>query len=113
MSHVLDLAQLQAMVRDFANERGWMTVNTGKNLAMALNVEAGELLEHFQWLTADDSDQFGERLPREKVEEEMADVLIYLLQLADRLDVDLLAAGFAKVERNAIRYPLPEAPHPI
>ena len=106
MSDARDLAQLQAVVRDFAIERGWTGVNTGKNLAMALNVEAGELLEVFQWLTPEDSDRFGERLSRQAVEEEMADILIYLLQLADRLGVDLVSAGFAKVERNAIKYPL-------
>ncbi len=113
MTDELDLAHLQAMVRDFAIARDWSAVNTGKNLAMALNVEASELLEHFQWLTPEESDQFGAWLPRQKVEEEMADVLIYLLQLADRLGVDLLAAGFAKVQRNAIKYPLPDASQPV
>lgn len=112
MSDDRELAQLQALVRDFANERGWRGVNTAKNLVMALNVEAGELQEHFQWLDPAESDRFGDHLSRELVEEEMADVLIYLLQLADRLGVDLLAAGFAKVQRNAIKYPLPETTHP-
>ncbi len=100
-------AELQALIarlREFASARDWEQFHTPKNLAMALIVEAGELVEHFQWLTAE---QAG-RLPPEElqaVELEMADVLLYLLRLADRLDVDLAAAAWRKIEINERKYP--------
>ncbi len=98
------LGQLQDAVREFAAERDWEQFHSPKNLAMALNVEAGELLEHFQWL----SEQASSSLPaaqRAEVAAEMADVLIYLVRLADKLDVDLLHAAKMKIALNARRYP--------
>ena len=84
-----DLESLQMSLRDFAAEREWEQFHSPKNLAAALSVEAGELLEHFQWL----SDAASRELPRTKREEiskEVADVFIYLLQLADKLQIDLI-----------------------
>jgi NTP pyrophosphatase (non-canonical NTP hydrolase) len=104
---VRDLDELRARLRRFAAERDWEQFHTPKNLAAALIVEAAELLEHFQWLTAEQSAQ----LPPEKrheVEEELADVLLYLTRLADILGVDLLAAAARKIERNAEKYPAHE-----
>ncbi len=100
----MDLDGLTRLLRDFVRERDWEQFHSPKNLTMALSVEASELMEHFQWLTEDESS----KLPPEKwaaVEEEMADVLIYLVRLADRLGVDLLAAAERKMERNGERYP--------
>jgi NTP pyrophosphatase (non-canonical NTP hydrolase) len=99
------LAALRSALREFAAERDWDQFHTPKNLAAALSVEAAELLEHFQWLTAAESAQ----LPPEKlaaVRDEIADVLLYLLRLADILDVDVLAAAGEKLLRNAEKYPV-------
>jgi NTP pyrophosphatase (non-canonical NTP hydrolase) len=102
------LALLRDALRSFAAERDWDQFHTPKNLAMALSVEASELLEHFQWLTAEQSQTLdGDTLAR--VREEMADVLLYLVRLADRLDVDLLAAARDKMSLNAEKYPLDKA----
>ncbi len=102
---VSDLDDLAARLRDFASARDWEQFHTPKNLAMALAGEAGELLEVFQWLTPEQSAAVldGERAG--DVEDELADVLIYLVRLADVLGVDLLAAADAKVERNEQRFP--------
>ncbi|MEK6243127.1 MAG: nucleotide pyrophosphohydrolase [Pseudomonadota bacterium] len=95
---------LRDTLRKFVAERDWDQFHSPKNLAMALSVEASELLEHFQWLTEAES----HRLPPEKrdaVRDEMADVLIYLVRLADKLDVDLLDAATKKIAKNAQKYP--------
>ena len=95
---------LRDRLRQFVAERDWDKFHSPKNLAMALSVEAAELQEHFQWLSEAES----ARLPPEKhaqVQDELADVLVYLVRLADKLDVDLLAAAAAKIEKNALKYP--------
>ncbi len=99
------LTQLRDALRQFAEERDWDQFHSPKNLASALAVEAAELLERFQWLTEDQS----RRLPPEelaKVREEMADVLNYLVRLADKLDVNLLDAARDKIKVNALKYPV-------
>lgn len=99
-----NLEDLRLRLQEFARERDWEQFHTPKNLAMALIVEAGELVEHFQWLTAAQSTQLPPAT-QAKVEEELADVLLYLVRLADRLGVDLAAAARAKIIRNAEKYP--------
>ena len=99
------LIRLRDALREFAAARDWEQFHSPRNLATALSVEAAELLEPFQWLT----DEQASRLPQDTcaaVEQEMADVLLYLIRLADRLDVDLEQAAFAKIERNAAKYPV-------
>jgi NTP pyrophosphatase (non-canonical NTP hydrolase) len=98
------LHELTQALRSFAAERDWEQFHSPKNLAMALAVEASELMEHFQWLREDASRDLPESTRRE-VEEEMADVLLYLLRMADVLDVDLVAAAVAKMEKNGAKYP--------
>lgn len=100
----MDLEDLTRLLRDFVKERDWEKFHSPKNLTMALSVEVSELLEHFQWLTEEES---GDLSPEKRaaVEEEMADVLIYLVRLADRLGVDLMEAVERKMERNGERYP--------
>ena len=103
-----ELTALSDTLRDFAAARGWRAYHTPKNLAMALIVEAAELVEHFQWATPEESSA----LPPDKaaeVQDEVADVLIYLVELADVLGVDLIAAARAKIVKNARKYPAPES----
>lgn len=98
------LEALQVRLREFARERDWDQFHSPKNLAMALIAEAAELVEHFQWLTEAQSAQLSAEKLRE-VEQELADVFLYLLRLADRLKVDLLAAAAHKIDLNARKYP--------
>lgn len=99
-----DLVRLRELVRVFVNERDWDQFHTPKNLSAALSVEAAELLEHFQWLQHGRLEELGaDKL--EQVRHEMADVLVYLVRLADKLDVDLLAAVEDKMVLNRAKYP--------
>lgn len=102
------LAELRDALRGFAAEREWEVFHTPKNLAMALAGEAGEVIEHFQWLTAEQSAALP-AATREEVALELADVLLYLVRLADVLDVDLAAAARRKMALNARRYPVERA----
>ena len=112
MSHQAEesdaLSRLRDELRRFATERDWDQYHSPKNLAAALCVEAAELLEHFQWRT----DAESKSLPTEhlaKVREEIADVLLYLVRLADKLNVDLLDAAANKIAVNARKYPVDKA----
>ena len=102
------LAELRDALRAFAAERDWERFHAPKNLAAALVVEAGELLEPFQWLTEAQSHALPPDV-LEAVRLEMADVLLYLVRLADRLDVDLADAARRKMAINARRYPVEAA----
>ena len=98
------LEQIKTRLREFAAERDWDQFHSPKNLAMALIVEAAELVEHFQWLTEEQS----QTLPPKKlaeVEQEIADIQIYLIRLADKLGVDMEKAVNAKIELNEKKYP--------
>jgi NTP pyrophosphatase (non-canonical NTP hydrolase) len=102
------LRDLSLQLDTFAKARDWQQFHSPKNLASALVVEAGELLEHFQWLTEDQS----RALPndkREAVGAEVADVLLYLIQLATALGIDPIAAAQAKLKINAVKYPAVKA----
>ncbi len=99
-----DFEKLKLRIRQFGEERDWLQYHSPKNLSMALIVEAAELVEHFQWLTekqseALDADQLQE------VAEELADIQIYLIRLADRLGVDMVEAVNRKIDINAKKYP--------
>ena len=102
------LADLRDLVLRFVADRDWNQFHSPKNLAAALSVEAAELLEPFQWLTEEQSRNLSpEKL--EAVREEIADVLIYLIRLADKLDIDLLQAARDKIVENAAKYPVEKA----
>ena len=102
----MDLTALQASLRQFAVERDWQPFHTPKNLAMALMVEAAELLELFQWLTPEQSLAVGsDAVLQSQIGDEVADVLLYLLQLADHSGVDLQLAVQRKLAKNAIKHP--------
>ncbi|MCF8105667.1 MAG: nucleotide pyrophosphohydrolase [Desulfohalobiaceae bacterium] len=99
-----DLQKLLERLLTFRDERDWARFQTPRNLALSISLEAAELLEHFQWTREDEP-----QLSRDKVEamsEEVADILIYLLLMADRLGIDPVEAAFDKIEKNAARYPV-------
>ncbi|MEN8176817.1 MAG: nucleotide pyrophosphohydrolase [Pseudomonadota bacterium] len=99
------LDDLSQRLLEFARARDWEQFHAPKNLVMALSGECGELIEHFQWL----SEAQSQRLDDDKKAEvafEMADMLIYLLRLAERLDIDLVDAAYRKVAINEARYPV-------
>jgi len=98
------LQDLKERLRQFAVERDWDQFHSPKNLAMALIVEAAELVEHFQWVTQEQS----QSLPDDKkvdVQAELADILIYLVRIADKLDIDLYNAALEKLRHNSEKYP--------
>jgi NTP pyrophosphatase (non-canonical NTP hydrolase) len=102
------LDTLKGALRQFAFERDWDQFHSPKNLAIALSVEASELLEHFQWTPDAESSSLAPE-QRARVREEIADVLLYLIRLADKLDIDLLAAATEKIRINAAKYPVDKA----
>lgn len=102
----MDIEALQKVLQDFADARAWDQFHSPKNLAMALSVEASELLEIFQWLNDDAASRIAEdEVAKQRVAEELADVAIYLLRLADKVGVDLEASIQAKIIRNGEKYP--------
>ncbi len=103
----LDITRIQAHLRTFAKSRDWEQYHSPKNLAMALATEAGELLEIFQWLTEEESRALsGDPQQRERAGEELADVLQYVLRIADLLEVDINQALWEKLEKNERKYPV-------
>ena len=100
----MDLHKLQQQLRQFASNRDWEQFHSPKNLSMALSVEVAELLENFQWLTEAESASLDSN-KREDVAAEIADIQIYLIMLADKLDVDIDTAVNAKIEFNTVKYP--------
>ena len=103
-----DIGQLTTAIREFARERDWERFHTPKNLAMALSVELAELVELFQWLTPEESASLVETPEgRAAIEDEIADIAIYLLRLADVVGVDVERVSRGKLERNGQRFPLP------
>lgn len=100
-----ELEELRMRLRQFAAERHWDQFHSPKNLASALSVEAAELLEQFQWLTEEQSRNLAPTA-RTAAANELADVFIYLIRLADKLDVDLVQCADDKIARNAEKYPV-------
>lgn len=108
MSENLNIESLKSLrdrLRVFAQERDWDQYHTPKNLSMALIAEAAELIEHFQWVDGSQSYILEEKT-RQSVEEELADILIYLVRIADKLDVNLLKATERKIKINEKKYPV-------
>lgn len=99
------MEEVMARIRQFRDERDWMQYHDPKSLAVSISIEAAELLEEFQWLTAEQSRRHANE-NREAVSDEIADVAIYLLELTDVLGIDLKAAILSKLEKNARKYPV-------
>jgi NTP pyrophosphatase (non-canonical NTP hydrolase) len=101
---ICSIEALRDRLREFARERDWDQFHTPKNLSMALIAEAAELIEHFQWVDGEKSHQLADKV-RPAVEEEIADIMIYLVRIADKLDIDLYSAVERKIAINALKYP--------
>lgn len=103
------LAQLRETVRQFVAERDWQQFHTPKNLSMSLAIEAAELMEHFQWLTAEQSRALNnDPVALAEVADEMSDVLCYLFAMANELEIDVSSALEAKMVKNRQKYPAAE-----
>lgn len=96
------MEKLQADILKFTKERGWNQNHDARNLAISISLEASELLEHFQWMSAEEA--IAEN--KDEIAEEAADVFIYLLQFADALGIDLKEAAYKKMEKNELRFPI-------
>ena len=102
------MKELIKSIRNFSQIRDWDQFHSPKNLAMALSVEVAEIVEHFQWLTQAQSDNL-DSAKRAEIKEEIADVMIYLTRLADRLGIDPVQAAEEKIRLNEKRYPAEKA----
>ncbi len=105
MADTKTLEQLRQRLAEFAKVRDWDQFHSPKNLTMALIAEAAELVEHFQWLSETQSYQLSPA-KHQAVSHELADVLIYLIRIADKLDIDLITAAQTKIQINETRYPV-------
>jgi NTP pyrophosphatase (non-canonical NTP hydrolase) len=108
MRDSVDLRAIASRLEDFAREREWEQFHDPKNLSMAIAVESGELLEIFQWLTPRQASLDGDAARLRKAAEELADILIYAIRMADILHIDLAEAIDRKIESNRLRYPADE-----
>lgn len=99
-----DIKDLQSELREFSSAREWDQFHSPKNLAASISIEAAEIMEHFQWLSDEQSRQLPDDL-KAKVGEEVADVLLYLILLSDKLGIDLINAAKCKIAKNGEKYP--------
>lgn len=103
----MDLEKISKLLNTFAEERDWDQFHSVKNLSMALSVEAGELMEIFQWMKEEQTNQLAsDPKVMSKVEEEVADVFIYLMRIVNKLGIDLEKVTYAKMQKNAEKYPV-------
>ena len=101
----MNINNIQKQLSDFADERNWDQFHNPKNLAMALSVEASELVEIFQWLTSEQAEAIMSSSESDHVKEEMADIMIYLIRMADKLNVDLEKSVADKIVKNGKKHP--------
>ncbi len=100
-----DLKRIISRIKKFRDDRDWMQFHDPKNMAISIILEASELLEHFQWKTKKEVEEYI-RLHRQQIKEEIADIAMYLFELSDNLEIDLLSAMDKKMEENEQKYPL-------
>jgi len=102
----IDLQKLNADIESFVNERDWDQFHSIKNLSMALSVESSELVEIFQWMKEEDSNQIKhDPKTMQKIEDEVADIFVYLMRIVSKTDIDLEKVVRAKMKKNAEKYP--------
>ena len=107
MNKLVDIEKMLIAQRKFAKDRNWDQFHTPKNIAIALNIESSELMEIFQWLKDDESKVImSDEAKAKKVNDEIADVLYYLLRMSDVLDIDLEKAFWNKLSKNEEKYPI-------
>ena len=104
-NETINVTKLKLQLREFAEARDWNQFHSPKNLSMALSIEVAEILEHFQWLTEEQSNNLPKKKLKE-IESELADTLIYLIRLADKLNLNLLSAAQNKIKLNEKKYPV-------
>lgn len=104
----MDIKKLQEKLRKFTKERNWEQFHTPKNISMALSVEVAELIEIFQWSNSGGLDEIKDENIRKDIEEEIADILIYLLIFSDKLNLNLSEIISKKIKKNADKYPVNE-----
>ena len=102
----MDLLALTNKIRNFAKERDWDQFHSPRNIASSISVESAELLEIFQWSKGQSWSEFSEQGLRNKTEEELADIFIYLVRFADLAEIDLEKVALRKVEKNEVKYPV-------
>ena len=103
---MIDVKKIQVELRQFAAERDWKQFHKPKNLAMAMSVEVAELVEIFQWMTPEQAENaHKDSLVKGRIADEVADVFVYLIQLADHTEIDLEKAVIEKIKKNAIKHP--------
>ena len=113
MDESTTLADLKDAVRQFAAARHWEPYHTSKNLAMSIAIEAAELMEHFQWKTgAEGQEYMADDTQRAEAADELADILIYCLAFANQAGIDISTAVRAKLDRNEYRFPVPPGNQP-
>ncbi len=101
------VAELRQVIADFIGARDWHSYHDAKNLAMSIAIEAGELMEHFQWVRSDELPALlASDAERAKIVDEVADIACYLLSLVNALDIDLSTAVQAKLAKNSVKYPV-------
>jgi dCTP diphosphatase len=103
-----DVTLMTAKIRKFRDERNWMQFHDSKNMAVSIVIEASELLEHFQWKTKEEVEQYI-ITNKEEIQDEIADIAIYLFELADNIGIDLVKAMEQKLEKNSKKYPIAKA----
>ncbi len=102
------IAELKEKIRKFRDDRNWAQFHNPKDMAISISIEAAELLEHFQWKDKLEVDKKVKE-DKNKIEEEMADIYIYLLEMSDNLGIDLIEAAKKKMAKNEIKYPVEKA----
>lgn len=103
----MDLAKLTSMINAFSDERDWNKFHSVKNLAMALSVESSELVEIYQWLSEEESNDLSNEILLAKAKDEVADIFIYLNRVCTKLNIDLEKVVVEKMAKNALKYPAP------
>ena len=105
----MDIKKIQEKLKKFTNERNWEQFHTPKNISMALSVEVAELIEIFQWSNSGGLEEIKDENIRKNIEEEIADIFIYLLIFSDKLNIDLNEVILKKIKKNEMKYPVNES----
>lgn len=102
----MQLEKLVEKIQTFSTKRDWDQFHSVKNLSMALAVESSELMEIYQWVTEKDSNNINDKVLKQKAQEELADIFIYLLRITTKLEIDLEEAVLMKMKKNELKYPV-------